>query len=195
MRPPRESVTRLLVAWSDGDAEALEALTPIVQRELLRLARSYMAREKPGHLLQPTALVNEAYIRLIEVQNVRWQNRAHFFAVASKIMRRILVDFARSRRSIKRGGNIQLVPYDQAMHLQVEAIGETDLVELDKALSRLEEIDPIKSQVVELRFFGGLDVNEITQVLNVSESTVLNYWRFAKAWLVRELSSGGVDGL
>jgi RNA polymerase sigma factor (TIGR02999 family) len=195
MRPSRESVTRLLVAWSDGDAQALEALTDIVHRELLRLARSYMAREKPGHLLQPTALVNEAYLRLVQVQNTQWQNRAHFFAVASKIMRRILVDFARSRRFIKRGGDIQLVPYDEAMHLRVEPQGETDLVQLDEALSRLEKIDPVKSQVVELRFFGGLAVNEIATVLNVSESSVLNYWRFAKAWLVRELGGKDVDGI
>jgi len=182
------AVTELLLAWNGGDEKALEKLTAIVYKELHRLARMYMGKERVGHTLQATALINEAYVRLIKVKNVQWQDRAHFFAVASKLMRRILVDFARSRRYIKRGGEYRPVSLDEAAQILGKRQEDVNLELLDAALSRLEAIDPRKSQVVEHRFFGGLSVEETAEVLKVSQSTVLNDWRLAKVWLMREMS-------
>jgi RNA polymerase sigma factor (TIGR02999 family) len=180
-----EEITRLLVAWSDGDQSALEKLAPLVESELHRLAHHYMGRERPGHTLQTSALVNEAYIRLIDWKNVRWQNRAHFFAVSAQLMRRILVDFARERHYLKRGGGTVQVSLTEAESLTFER--EADLVALDEALKGLMEMDERKGQVVEMRFFGGLSVKEVAEVLKVSEETVLRDWRLAKVWLLREL--------
>jgi RNA polymerase sigma factor (TIGR02999 family) len=180
-----KQITRLLVAWGDGDQSALEELAPLVQEELRRLAHHYMGRERPGHTLQTSALVNEAYIRLIDWKNVRWQNRAHFFAVAAQLMRRTLVDFARDRQYLKRGGGALQVSLGEAAALTVQR--GADLVALDEALTALAEVDRRKAQVVEMRFFGGLSVKEVAEVLNVSEETVMRDWRLAKVWLLREL--------
>ena len=188
---PKE-ITRLLVAWGDGDQSALEELAPLVQEELRRLAHHYMGRERPGHTLQTSALVNEAYIRLIDWRNVRWQNRAHFFAVAAKLMRRTLVDFARDRQYLKRGGGALQVSLSEAAALTVQR--GADLVALDEALTALAEVDRRKVQVVEMRFFGGLSVKEVAEVLNVSEETVMRDWRLAKVWLLRELEQEVVGG-
>lgn len=182
---PKE-ITRLLVAWGDGDQSALEELAPLVQAELRRLAHHYMGRERPGHTLQTSALVNEAYIRLIDWKNVRWQSRAHFFAVAAQLMRRTLVDFARDRQSLKRGGDALQVSLSEAAALTVQR--GADLVALDEALTALAELDRRKAQVVEMRFFGGLSVKEVAEVLSVSEETVMRDWRLAKVWLLRELA-------
>jgi len=182
---PRE-VTQLLQAWSDGNRQALEKLTPLVYKELHRLAKRYMAREHPGHDLQTTALVNEAYLRLIDWKSVRWQSRAHFFGVSAQLMRRILVDFARSRRQAKRGGETRQVSLDEA--LVVSHDRAADLVALDDALTALATIDARKSRVVELRFFGGLSVEETAEVLKVSPRTVLQDWNLARVWLLREIS-------
>jgi RNA polymerase sigma factor (TIGR02999 family) len=186
--PSTHEVTALLLAWSQGDPSALEKLTPLVYQELHRLARGYMGREHAGHTLQTTALVHEAYLRLIDSSRVRWQNRAHFFAVAAQLMRRILVDFARSRHQLKRGGDAPRVSLSEA----VEVAGEkdADLVALDDALQNLASVDLRKSRVVELRFFGGLSVEETAEVLQVSPDTVMRDWRLAKLWLLRELSKG-----
>ncbi len=180
-----QEITRLLVAWGDGDQSALGELAPLVHSELHRLAHHYMSRERPGHTLQTSALVNEAYIRLIDWKNVRWQNRAHFFAVSAQLMRRILVDFARERQYLKRGGGALQVSLGEAASL-TECRG-ADLVALDEALIALAEVDQRKGQVVELRFFGGLSVKEVAEVLKVSEETVTRDWRLAKVWLLREL--------
>jgi RNA polymerase sigma factor (TIGR02999 family) len=184
--PPPNEVTRLLVAWGDGDQSALERLAPLVYSELHRLARGYLRGERTGHTLQSTALVNEAYIRLIDWKNVRWQNRAHFFGVAAQMMRRILVDFARARGYQKRGGAALRVSLEQGMITPQERDG--DLVALDDALRALAEVDARKSRVVELRFFGGLSEEEAAEVLKVSARTVRREWRAARAWLYRELS-------
>ena len=186
----RPEVTELLMAWSNGDSAALERLTPLVYQELRRLARHYMAQERPGHTLQATALVNEAYLRMIEINRMRWQNRAHFFAVSAQMMRRILVEFARRRHRHKRGGEAQRVTLDDA--LPVSATG-TDFVALDDALTALSAMDLRLSQVVELRFFGGLTVGETAEVLKVSPETDMRDWKTARVWLLRELSSGGSD--
>jgi RNA polymerase sigma factor (TIGR02999 family) len=178
-------ITRLLLAWGCGDQSALEKLAPLVHSELHRLAHHYMSRERPGHTLQTSALVNEAYIRLIDWKNVRWQNRAHFFAVSAQLMRRILVDFARDKKYLKRGGGALLISLSEADGV-TEGRG-TDLVALDEALTALAEVDWRKSQVVEMRFFGGLSVKETAEVLKVSEETVMRDWRLAKVWLMREL--------
>jgi RNA polymerase sigma factor (TIGR02999 family) len=179
-----QEITRLLIAWGDGNQSALEELAPLVQSELHRLAHHYMGGERPGHILQTSALVNEAYLRLIDWKAVRWQNRAHFFAVSAQLMRRILVDFARGKQNLKRGGALQ-VSLSDAAAFPVERGG--DLVALDEALIALSEVDPRKGQVVEMRFFGGLSVKEVAEVLNVSEETVMRDWRLAKVWLLREL--------
>ena len=177
-------ITRLLVAWGQGDHSALEELAPLVHSELHRLAHRYMSRERPGHTLQTSALVNEAYIRLIDWKNVRWQNRAHFFAVSAQLMRRILVDFARDRRYLKRSGGARVSLTDAAAF----PVGrDADLVALDEALIALTKVDPRKGQVVEMRFFGGLSVEEVAEVLKVSKETVMRDWRLAKVWLLREL--------
>jgi len=178
-------ITRLLTAWTDGDQSALEKLVPLVESELHRLAHHYMGRERPGHTLQTSALVNEAYIRLIDWKNVRWQNRAHFFAVSAQLMRRILVDFARDRNYLKRGGGALQVSLAEAESLPLER--NDDLVALDDALAKLSQFDDRKGRVVELRFFGGLSVKEVAEVLKVSEETVMRDWRLAKVWLLREL--------
>lgn len=180
---PRE-ITRLLVAWSDGDESALEELTPLVYKELHRLAHHYISRERPGHTLQTTALVNEAYLRLIDWKDAHWQNRAHFFAISAQLMRRILVDFARSRRSRKRGGSAQAIPIDDSVLFEEKG---SDLVALDEALVSLAELDARQSKVVELRFFGGLSITETAKVLKVSPGTVRRDWSLARAWLHREL--------
>jgi RNA polymerase sigma-70 factor, ECF subfamily len=179
-------LTRLLVAWSDGDASALAELAPLVEAELHRLARHYMAGERPGHLLQTSALVNEAYLRLIDWRSVRWQNRAHFFGISAQLMRRILVDHARERQAEKRGGEAVRVSFGEAAGLVVER--DADLVALDEALASLAAVDRRKASVVEMRFFGGLSVEETAEVLQMSKETVMRDWRLAKAWLLRELS-------
>jgi RNA polymerase sigma factor (TIGR02999 family) len=184
--PPQSDATELLVAWSSGDESAFDRLVPLVHQELRVLARSYMRRERSGHTLQATALVNEAYIRLIDVNRVQWQNRTHFLAVAAQTMRRILVEFARQRRRQKRGGAAIRVTIDDAMDVAQDS--SADLVALSDALSALAAFDPRMSQVVELRFFGGLTVQETAEVLNVSPETVMRDWKTAKAWLLRELS-------
>ena len=190
--PSTHEVTALLLAWNEGDETALAKLTPLVYQELHRLARGYMGRERAGHTLQTTALVNEAYLRLIDSSRVRWQNRAHFFAVSAQLMRRILVDFARSRNYQKRGGEMARVSFSEAFEVAEEQ--EADLVALDEALTALAKVDPRKSQVIELRFFGGLSVEETGEVLQVSADTVMRDWRLAKMWLLREISKEGKDG-
>jgi RNA polymerase sigma factor (TIGR02999 family) len=183
----KTGVTQLLRAWGRGDEGALEQLAPLVENELHRLAHKYMRREGPGNTLQTTALVNEAYLRLLGRQQVSWQNRAHFFAVSARIMRRILTDFARSRRLLKRGGGTVQVSWDEALAVSQEQ--DVDIVAIDDALNQLALLDPRKSQVVELRFFGGLNAAETAEVLNISEQTVLRDWKFAKSWLMRALAN------
>ena len=185
-RSPSQGVTQLLVAWTHGEQAALDQLVPLVHAELQRLAHRHMARERPGHTLQTTGLVNEVYLRLVDVNQVRWQDRVHFFAVSSQLMRRILVDFARSRRYLKRGGGAQKVTFDEAL-IPSPKRGQ-DLLLLDDALNALERVDARKSRVVELRFFGGLSVEETAEVLKVSQETILRDWKLAKAWLTREMS-------
>jgi len=179
-------ITQLLMAWNQGDQTALDQLIPLVYAELRRLAERYMARESPGHTLQTTALVNEAYLRLIDQRQVRWQNRAHFFGVSAQLMRRILVDLARARHYLKRGGEARQVELDEALVISPER--DADLVALDDALQALAAFDPRKAQVVELRFFGGLSVAETAEVLQISTDTVTRDWQAAKAWLYREMS-------
>ena len=177
-------ITRLLVAWGDGDEAALEELTPLVYQQLHRLAHHYLRHEQPGHTLQTSALVNEAYLRLVDWKNVRWQSRAHFFGVSAQLMRRILVDFARSRRYQKRGGGVPALALEEAALISGE---RTDLVALDEALASLSQLDARQSRVVELRFFGGLTVEETAEVLKVSAATVRRDWSVARAWLRREM--------
>ena len=179
-------VTRLLRAWSDGDTGALDQLTPIVYDELRRLAARYMGRERPSHTLQTSALINEAYLRLVDAQAVRWQNRSHFFGVSAQVMRRILVDFARARRNLKRGGGAPPLSLDEAMVSVPER--SADLLALDEALERLAALNPRQSRVVELRYFGGLTEEEVAEALSISPRTVRNDWGLARAWLYRELS-------
>jgi len=186
-------VSALLRAWSDGDQSAMQALTPIVYEELHRLARHYMRRERSGHSLQATALVNEAYMRLADYTRMQWQDRAHFFAVSAHVMRRILVEHAR-RHNVKRGRGVQHVSLDDAVVVGGGEQEETDLVAIDEALVALARLDPRKVQIVEMRFFGGLTVEEIGEVLQVSTGTVKRDWRAARAWLYRELSSEHTDG-
>jgi RNA polymerase sigma factor (TIGR02999 family) len=183
--PPPQDVSRLLVAWSNGDEEALEQLMPLVYEEMRRLAHRHLGRERAGHTLQTTALVHEAYLRLVDQKEVRWQNRAHFFAVAAQMMRRILVDYARARRFAKRGGGARHVSLDEAMVVSNECAA--DIVALDEALNALAEFDERKSRMVELRFFGGLSIEETAEALRVSPGTVMRDWTLAKAWLQREM--------
>ncbi len=178
-------ISQLLVAWSRGDRAALEALTPLVQPELRRLAARHMAGERPGHILHATALVNEAYVRLIEGAATQWQSRAHFFAVAGQVMRHILVDIARARGRVKRGGDELRISLSDAAGLPV--VRSADLVALDDALKSLESFDARKSRVIEMRFFGGLSHQEIAEILQVSVATVRRDWSLARAWLHREL--------
>src|SRR5215813_3837162 len=182
----QEQLTALLQAWSEGNKEALEALVPRVQQELHRLAAWYMAGERPNHPLQTTALINEAYIRLIGWTNVRWQNRAHFFGVSARLMRRILVDAARARRGPKRRGDFSDTSLDEGCVFRPERA--PDVLALDEALAKLAELDPRNCQIVELRFFGGLSEVETGLVLGVSERTVRKDWKLAKAWLYREIT-------
>jgi RNA polymerase sigma-70 factor, ECF subfamily len=190
--PAAGDVSALLRAWSDGDQSALDRLTPIVNEELHRLAQHYMKHERPGHSLQATALVNEAYMRLVDYKRMQWQSRAHFFAVSGQLMRRILVEHAR-RHNLKRGGGVQHLSLDEAA--MVGSDRARDMVALDDALNALSRFDARKVQVVEMRFFGGLSVEETAEVLKVSPVTVMRDWSTAKAWLYRELGGGTVDGL
>lgn len=183
--PPRE-VTQLLIDWGAGDQAAFDRLVPMVYEELRRLAHHYMAREHVGHTLQTTALVNEAYLRLVDQNRVRWQNRAHFFGIAAQMMRRILVDYARKRRYAKRGGELIRVSLAEAAGLTEERAA--DVAALDEAMKSLEVIDPQQSRVVELRFFGGLTIEETAEVLKLSRDMVNREWATAKAWLYQEMS-------
>src|SRR5215207_4184174 len=185
--PNAHELTELLEAWSDGEQEALDKLAPLVHAELYRLAKRYMSRERPEHLLQTSALINEAYVRLIDWKAVRWQNRAHFFGVAAQMMRRILVDFARRRPKLDKDVEALNISLDEAM--TVAAAKDADLLALDEALKSLATIDERKSQIVELRFFGGLSVDETAEVMRMSSITVIREWNKAKAWLYRELSN------
>jgi RNA polymerase sigma factor (TIGR02999 family) len=181
-------VTKLLLAWNAGDELAFERLVPIVYRELHRIARRHMAGERPGHTLQTSALVNEAYLRLVDIRQVQWQDRVHFFSLSAQLMRRILVDFARRRQYLKRGGGaVSVTLHDE---LAVSQAQTDDLVAIDDALKALEAFDPRKARVVELRFFGGLSVEETAETLKVSADTVVRDWKLAKAWLKRELTKG-----
>jgi RNA polymerase sigma factor (TIGR02999 family) len=189
MSSPKE-VTRLLVDWGNGDQEALDELIPLVYDELRRLARAYMRRESQDHTLQTSALVNEAYLRLIDQRSVQWQNRAHFFGVAAQLMRRILVNHARSRSRVKRGGRTQIVSLDEQAVVAKEV---SEVIALDEALKNLAEMDPRKSQIVEMKFFGGLTNEEVAEVLKVTSRTVEREWRKAKAWLNRAISKGATN--
>jgi RNA polymerase sigma factor (TIGR02999 family) len=180
-------VTGLLLAWGQGDEVALNQLIPLVHQELHRIARAHMRGERAGHSLQATALVNEAYLRLVDVQRVKWQNRAHFFAMSARLMRRVLVDIARAKGYQKRGGGAVQVSLDEGMLIGGDPA--RDLVALDDALAELATNDPRKSQVVEMRFFGGLSVTETAEALHVSPDTVMRDWKMAKAWLLRELGN------
>ena len=182
----------MLRAWGDGDKGALDRLTPIVYDELHRLARHYMKRERPGHSLQTTALVNEAYIRLVDYKRMQWQNRAHFFAVSAQLMRRILVEHAR-RHNLKRGGGVPHVSLEETAMVGIDRAA--NMVALDDAMDQLARLDPRKVQVVEMRFFGGLSVEETAEVLKVSPVTVMRDWSTAKAWLYREMAGGTTNGL
>jgi RNA polymerase sigma-70 factor (ECF subfamily) len=190
--PQAQEVTGLLRAWSAGDDGALNKLAPLVYQELHQAARHYMAKERTGHTLQATALINEVYLRLIDARRMDWQNRAHFFAVSAQIMRRILIDFARSRLYKKRGGGVPHLPLDETLIVSPEPDG--DLIALDDALKRLSTMDERKGRVVELRFFGGLDVKETAEVLKVSDETVMRDWKLAKVWLLRDLSQNANNG-
>jgi RNA polymerase sigma factor (TIGR02999 family) len=189
--PSAQEITDLLLAWGSGDQTALDRLTPLVYPELHRLAQGYLRGEHAGHTLQTTALVNEAYLRLIDARRMGWQNRAHFFAVSAQLMRHILVDFARARGNLKRGGGARAVSLDEALTISPERSAE--LVALDEALSALAKLDERQSKVVELRFFGGLTEAEIAEVLKVSPRTVSSDWSLARSWLMRELSRGKRD--
>jgi RNA polymerase sigma factor (TIGR02999 family) len=181
-------ITGLLVDWNNGDKSAMERLLPLVEKELHRLARAYMRREDPNHTLQPTALINETYLRLVDQRKVQWQNRAHFFGIAAQIMRRILLNHARDQNRQKRGGKAIHVSLSEALIVAGEK--DREIIALNDALDRLEAVDERKARVVELRFFGGLTVEEVAEVLKVSTVTVLRDWAFAKAWLSREMQNG-----
>jgi len=187
MTPAPHEVTKLLQDWSDGDETALERLMPLVYDELHRLAHQYLRREGPGHLLQTSALINEAYLRLVDQPEIRWENRDHFFGIAARLMRRILVDDARKRNAAKRGGSLIQVPLDEAASVAHEQAA--NVAALDDALKILETIDTRQGQIVELRFFGGLSIEETANVLHVSPGTVMRDWTFARAWLRNEMSS------
>lgn len=189
--PSGNEATQLLRAWGAGDREALDRLTPMVYDELCRLARRYLTRERPGHSLQATALVNEAYLRLVDYKQMQWNDRSHFFAVSAQLMRRILVEHAR-RHNLKRGGDVQHVELEESV--VVAGSRPADLLALDDALNELARLDARKAQVVEMRFFAGLSVEEIAEVLKVSPITVMRDWNAAKAWLYRELAQGKSDG-
>ena len=182
---PTHEVTQLLVAWGSGDRGALDRLMPLVHNELRRLARRYMSRERPGHTLQTMALVNEAYLRLVDQENMRWENRAHFFGIAARLMRQILVEHARSRQAAKRGGAQVRLSLSKVDRIAFRP--DVNLIALDEALGRLEAIDPQKSRIIELRYFGGLGIEETAEVIGVSPATVKRDWSMARAWLRREI--------
>jgi RNA polymerase sigma factor (TIGR02999 family) len=190
--PSSHQITQLLQAWSSGDTGALDRLMPLVYAELHSTARRYMAQERPGHTIQSTALIHEVYVRLIDSGAANWHDRAHFFAVCSRIMRQILTDFARSRLSLKRGGGAIHITFEDSLPTTGKAAA--DLVALDDALNGLARVDARKSQVVELRFFGGLSVQETAEVLKTSKETVKRDWSLAKLWLLREMNGGPADG-
>lgn len=191
-QPPRQhEITELLAEWRDGNQSALDELYPLVYNELHRLARRYMSRERKGHTLQTTALINEAYVRLVDQKNVQWANRSHFFAISAQIMRRILIDHARRHAYAKRGGGARQVSLEEAATVTPE-LGR-ELIRLDEALKSLAEMDPRRSQVVELRYFGGLNNEEIAGVLNVSENTVTRDWNMARAWLYQQLTGSSAN--
>jgi len=190
--PPQHEITQLLAEWREGNQSALDELYPLVYDELHRLARRYMSRERKGHTLQTTALINEAYVRLIDQKNVQWANRSHFFAISAQIMRRILIDHARRHQYAKRGGGARQVSLDEAATVVMpDQSGE--LLRLDEALKSLAEMDPRRSQVVELRYFGGLNNEEIAGVLHISENTVTRDWNMARAWLYQQLTGSGAN--
>lgn len=191
LKPPPQNVSQLLLDWSKGDKAALDALVPLVYEELHRLAHSYMGGEHAGRTLQTTALINEAYLRLTDYKSMRWQNRAHFFAVAAQAMRRILVDYARRRHYAKRGGGTYQVSLDEAMVFSAETSAE--IIAVEDALNDLAALDPRKSQIVELRFFGGLNVEETAEVLAISPTTVKREWQRAKAWLHLAINKGVIS--
>jgi RNA polymerase sigma factor (TIGR02999 family) len=191
-QPPRQhEITELLAEWRDGNQSALDELYPLVYNELHRLARRYMSRERKGHTLQTTALINEAYVRLVDQKNVQWANRSHFFAISAQIMRRILIDHARRHAYAKRGGGAQQVSLEEAATVAPD-LG-LELIRLDEALKTLAEMDPRRSQVVEMRYFGGLNTEEIAGVLNISENTVTRDWNMARAWLYQQLTGSGAN--
>lgn len=190
--PSKVEVTQLLKAWGGGDDTALQQLAGVVQDELHRIAHRCMAREKPGHTLQTTALVNEVYLRLVDADSVNWQDRAHFFAISARMMRRVLTDFARSRNYQKRGGGAIQVSLDEGLVVAPEK--DADIMALDQSLTEFAALYPRQSQVVELRFFGGLEVEEVAEALKISTVTVKRDWRFAKAWLLRNMSGETSDG-
>jgi len=185
MRSSPQEVTQLLADWSNGNQAALDKLMPLVYEELHRLAHRYMNQERPGHTLQTSGLVNEAFVKLVDQKDVHWQNRSHFFGIAAQLMRRVLVDYARSRHYAKRGGDARQVSLDEALTVSPERA--TEVVALDDALKRLALIDERKSQIVEFRFFGGLSIEETAEVLKVSPGTIMRDWTLAKAWLRKEM--------
>jgi len=190
--PPQHEITQLLAQWREGNQSALDELYPLVYDELHRLARRYMSRERKGHTLQTTALINEAYVRLVDQKNVPWANRSHFFAISAQIMRRILIDHARRHQYAKRGGGARQVSLEEALTVVMpDQSGE--LLRLDEALKSLAEMDPRRSQVVELRYFGGLNNEEIAGVLQISENTVTRDWNMARAWLYQQLTGSGAN--
>ena len=191
MNPSSQSVTQLLLDWRNGDQTALDRLMPLVYEELRRMANHYMRNERRGHTLQTSALVNEAYLRLVDHENIEWQNRAHFFGVAAQAMRRILVDYARNRHAVKRGANAPKLSLDEAIALPGER--DLDLVALDDVLETLSKFDPRQSRLVELRFFAGLTVEETAEVMHMSPATVKRDWTAAKAWLFREVRRRAAD--
>jgi len=193
---PSREITDLLRAWSAGDQGALDQLAPAIDQELRRIAKRYLRRESAEQTLQTTALINEAYLRLIEIDNVPWQDRAHFFAISAQIMRRILVDGARSRRSEKRGGRLPHIPLEEATMaeaLYLSTGSDLQILALNDALDSLSKIDPRKVSVIELRFFSGLSVEETAEVLKISPQSVMRDWRLAKSWLARELARGATE--
>ncbi len=192
MKSAPHQVTKLLQEWSEGDETALEQLMPLVHEELHRLAHQHMRREGPGHILQTSALINEAFLRLVDQPQIRWQNRGHFFGIAARLMRRVLVDEARKRNSVKRGGSLILVPLDEATNRAQEQA--MNVAALDEALKTLEAIDARQGEIIELRFFGGLSIEETAAVLSVSPGTVMRDWTFARAWLRNEMSDASKIG-
>jgi RNA polymerase sigma factor (TIGR02999 family) len=190
--PSKADVTLLLKAWSEGDDAALEQVTPVVENELRRIAHRCMMKEQPGHILQSAALVNEVYLRLVDIQAVSWQDRTHFFAMCARLMRRILTDYARSHNYQKRGGGAVHISLDEGLLVTSEK--EADIMALDEALTQFALLYPRQSQVVELRFFGGLEVDEVAETLKISAVTVKRDWKFAKAWLLRSVSGEERDG-